>query len=69
MAGGHNTTNALNNATGLWFKFDDRSVSEIDENSLVGPDCVALMYQRRSLRGEMVQVIPKEKRYGKKPHN
>jgi ubiquitin carboxyl-terminal hydrolase 4/11/15 len=47
LGGGHYTAYALNKSTDKWYKFDDSSVSEIDESHVVSSSAYVLFYRRR----------------------
>ena len=51
MGGGHYTAYAKNKDDGRWYYFDDASVSNASEDSVVTKAAYVLFYQRRDLTG------------------
>jgi len=47
LGGGHYTAYAKNSRNGKWYKFDDSSVSEVEESRVVTPSAYVLFYRRR----------------------
>jgi len=50
LGGGHYTAFAKNKTTNKWYKFDDSSVSEVDEDKVKTSAAYVLFYQRKDTR-------------------
>jgi len=60
LGGGHYTAYGQNRLNSQWYKFDDSSVSKVDESRVVTPSAYVLFYRRRDTVNVPTGVSAKE---------